>query len=120
MPLLSQLDRRSARPFPTPDTAVARVEALALHKGRSTLIQERGFVFEWRPDHPIDDAIYYDLDYYELPITRALDVFEPTDGEDSIDPTELDDLAAASDCSIRPILPRTSKERLPVNTSEPD
>ena len=43
------------------DTAIARVEALAVQDDQP-LIQERGFVIEWRPDHPIDES-EYDRDY---------------------------------------------------------
>lgn len=39
------------------DTAIARVEAIALNEGQP-LIQEQGLVVEWRPDQPINDAEY--------------------------------------------------------------
>jgi hypothetical protein len=35
-----------------PDTAIARVEALALHE-RRPLVQDRGFVIKWRPHHKV-------------------------------------------------------------------
>lgn len=39
------------------DTAIARVEAIALNEGQP-LIQEQGLVVEWCPDQPINDAEY--------------------------------------------------------------
>ena len=48
-----------------PDTAIARVDALALHE-RQPLLQTSGLVVKWRPDQPIDDA-EYDLDYVPAP-----------------------------------------------------
>ena len=48
-------------PIPIPDTAIARVEALALHE-KQPLLQRSGLVVEWRHDQAIDDA-EYDLDY---------------------------------------------------------
>ena len=40
------------------DTAIGRVEALAVYDIQP-LVQERGgFVVEWRPDMPIDDDTY--------------------------------------------------------------
>jgi hypothetical protein len=43
------------------DNAISRVEAIAANEGQP-LIQERGLVVEWRPDHPVDDD-EYDRDY---------------------------------------------------------
>ncbi len=61
----ARISRHNWTALPIPDTAIARVEAIALHEGRP-LVQDRGFVIEWRPDHPIDDS-EYDRDY-ESPI----------------------------------------------------
>jgi hypothetical protein len=80
--------------LPIPDSAIACVEALALHKGR-LLIQERGLVIEWLPDHPIDDA-EYDRDYAP-PIVGPADVFEDADYNKPTEPDELDDLGAPQD-----------------------
>jgi hypothetical protein len=78
--------------LPIPDTAIARVKAIALHEGRP-LIQERGFIVEWRPDHPIDDS-EYDLDYAAPTNASVVDVFEAAD-YDPIDPDELADYGLA-------------------------
>jgi hypothetical protein len=79
--------------LPVPDTAIARVKALAMHEGRP-LIQERGLVIEWRPDHPIHDT-EYDRDYAP-PNVGPLDVFDAAD-YDPIEPDELDALGAPHD-----------------------
>ena len=84
----ARISRHNWTVLPLSDTAIARVEALALHEGRP-LIQERGLVIEWRPDHPIDDA-EYDLDF-PTPTDAPDDVFEAAD-YDPIDPHELADL----------------------------
>ena len=84
----ARISRHAWTELPLPDTAIARVEAIALHEGRP-LIQERGFVIEWRPDHVIDDS-EYDLDFVE-PNTHPTDVFE-TEAYDPIDAAELGDL----------------------------
>ena len=47
--------------LPILDTAIARVEALAL-RGKMPLLQRQGLVVEWRNDQVIDDD-EYDLDY---------------------------------------------------------
>jgi hypothetical protein len=57
----ARISRHRWTELPIPDTAIARVEAIALRDGQP-LIQASGLVIEWRPDHPIDDA-EYDLDY---------------------------------------------------------
>ena len=85
----SRISRHNWTVLPIPDTAIARVEALALHEGRP-LIQDRGFLIEWRPDHPIDDSEYDRT--YVAPQKTPDDVFEAAD-YDPIDPTELNDLA---------------------------
>ena len=40
----------------TTDTAIARVEALGFADNQP-LIQDRGLVVEWRPDHPINESV---------------------------------------------------------------
>ena len=70
------------------DTAIGRVEALALHDNQP-LVQERGLVVEWRPDMPIDDDAY-DLDYAP-PSDAPVDVF-PAAQFDPLDADELADL----------------------------
>lgn len=79
--------------LPMTDTAIARVEALALHE-RQPLIQQDGLVVEWRPDHPIDDD-EYDRDYSQDPAREdaADDSLAPAD-YDPLDPDELADLHA--------------------------
>jgi hypothetical protein len=47
-----KISRHQWTELPLTDTAIARVEALALHEGQP-LIQESGLVVEWRPDQPI-------------------------------------------------------------------
>ena len=86
----ARISRHAWTEVPLPDTAIARVEALALHEGRP-LVQDRGFVVEWRPDHPIDNTIY-DLDY-DPPAPAPDDDFAPAD-YDPVDHDELHDLAA--------------------------
>jgi hypothetical protein len=94
----SRISRHNWTIVPLPDTAIARVEALALHEGRP-LIQERGFVVEWRPSFPIDDTIY-DLDYAP-PAAAPPDHFVPAD-YDPIDAAELADLDASFDVPVPP------------------
>jgi hypothetical protein len=48
--------------LPMTDTDIARVHALGIAV-EQPLILDRGFVVEWRPDHPIDDS-EDDRDYY--------------------------------------------------------
>ncbi len=86
----ARLSRHNWSVLPLPNTAIARVEALlALNEGRP-LIQERGFVVEWRPDHPIDDSDY-NVDVAP-PDFVPDDFFEAADYV-PLDPTELDNLA---------------------------
>jgi hypothetical protein len=87
------ISRHQWTSLPMPDTAIARVEALAKQEGQP-LIQERGLVVEWRPDHPIDDD-EYDRDY-EPPDTDPSDDFDPVD-YDPFTPDELADLAEPPD-----------------------
>ncbi|KAI2499682.1 Reverse transcriptase (RNA-dependent DNA polymerase) [Fragilaria crotonensis] len=86
----ARLSRHRWIEVPIPDTAIARVEALAIEDGQP-LIQEAGLVVEWRPDQPIDES-EYDRDYVP-PNQNDDDVFDITD-YDPIDATELPDLAA--------------------------
>ena len=74
--------------LPMPESAIARVETLAKDEGQP-LIQERGLVVEWRPDHAIDDD-EYDRDYTTPTNEPPDDLF---DDYDPIDPDELADLA---------------------------
>jgi hypothetical protein len=83
----ARISRHQWTELPITDTAIARVEALALHEGQPPL-QERGLVVEWRPDMPIDDDAY-DRDY--APPTATPAAFDLADFDD-IDDTELDDL----------------------------
>ena len=85
----ARLSRHQYTELPLSDTAIARVEAIALQEGRP-LIQERGFLIEWRPDHPIDDS-EYDFDYTPPDHDPADDQLTPPDF-DSVAPSELDDL----------------------------
>ena len=57
------LSRHRWTELPIPNTAIARVHALALCDGQP-LLQDRGLVVEWRPapDHPIDNS-EYDLSF---------------------------------------------------------
>ena len=57
----ARLSRHRWVSLPIPDTAIARVEALAV-LDRQPLLQERGLVVEWRPDQPIDPD-EYDRDF---------------------------------------------------------
>lgn len=70
---------------PMTDTAIARIEALAFLENQP-LIQPRGLVVEWRPDHPIDDY-EYDPDF--TPQADPVDdAFNPHD-YDPFSPHEL-------------------------------
>ncbi|KAI2505105.1 Reverse transcriptase (RNA-dependent DNA polymerase) [Fragilaria crotonensis] len=89
----SRISRHNWTVLPVPDTAIARVEVLALHEGRP-LIQDRGLVIEWRPDHPIDDT-EYDRDYAPSTVGPT-DVFDAAE-YDPIEPDELDVLGAPHD-----------------------
>jgi Reverse transcriptase (RNA-dependent DNA polymerase) len=73
-----------------PDTAIARVEALAVADGQP-LLQASGLVIEWRPDHPIDKD-EYDHDYVPPAQPPAPDVFVPGDDFDPLDADETHDL----------------------------
>ena len=86
----ARISRHRWTELPIPDTAIARVDALAIRDGQP-LIQPRGLVVEWRPDHPIDES-EYDLDY-QLPAHPPDDddFSQPAD-YDPVDPTELADL----------------------------
>jgi hypothetical protein len=82
----ARMSRHRWTELPIPDTTIARVEALAIRDGQP-LIQERGLVVEWRPDHPIDEA-EYDLDYVP-PADDPDDAFSLSD----YDPVDNDELA---------------------------
>ena len=84
----AQISRHHWIEVPMTDTAIARVEALALHE-QQPLVQERGLVVEWRPDHPIDDS-EYDLDF--LPPQDPVDDALGADDFDPILAEELHDL----------------------------
>ena len=86
----ARVSRHRWTALPMTDTAIARVEALALHE-RQPLVQDRGLVVEWRPDQPIDDA-EYDLDFVP-PLDLDADDFDAADF-DPVDAAELHDLAA--------------------------
>lgn len=85
----SKISRHQWTPLPMTDTAIARVEAIALNEGQPPL-QQQGLVVEWRPDHHIDDS-EYDRDFD--PPNEPTDVFD-ADGFDPIGNTEVDDLLA--------------------------
>ncbi len=84
----ARISRHNWTTLPIPDTAIARVEAIALHEGQP-LVQDRGLVVEWRPDHPIDPS-EYDLDYAapDDPTDEPLDARD----FDFVDADELTDL----------------------------
>ena len=84
----ARVSRHRYQALPIPDTAIARVEALAKSENQPFL-QERGLVVEWRPDHPIDDD-EYDRDFLEPP-EPADDCFD-VDDYSAIDADELADL----------------------------
>ena len=71
--------------LPIPDNAIARLEAIALNE-QQPLVQARGLVVEWQPDHPIDPS-EYDLDY--SPARAVADDLFDGDDYDAIDPDEL-------------------------------
>jgi hypothetical protein len=75
------------------DTAIARVEVLALHDNQP-LIQGRGLVVEWRPDPPINDSEYDTAN--ELPHDAPANVFDAAVFA-PVDKDELDDLIADAD-----------------------
>ena len=83
-----RLSRASWTELPMTDTAIARVEAIALHQNQP-LLQASGLVVEWRPDQAIDDS-EYDLDY-DPPTNVHPTLFVATD-YDPIDDTEVADL----------------------------
>ena len=87
----ARISRHRWTELPIPDTAIARVEALAI-RDKMPLLQEHGLVVEWRPDHAIDDDEY---DFNYEPPKRP-----PADNDalsladfDAVDDSELDDLA---------------------------
>ena len=85
----ARLSRHRWVSLPIPDTAIARVEALAALDCQP-LLQERGLVVEWRPDQPIDPD-EYDRDFDPTTPAPPDDALLPTDYE-PVDPTELADL----------------------------
>jgi hypothetical protein len=87
--------------LPMTDTAIARVEALGFADDQP-MIQERGLVVEWRPDHTIDES-EYDRDYVP-PHHDPADILDHA-GFDPVDADETTDLfqdAAAHDLFIAP------------------
>ena len=87
----ARISRHRWTELPATDTAIARVEAIALHDGQP-LIQDSGIVVEWRPDQPIDDS-EYDSDYQPPNAAPVDDVLAPPD----YDPIDADELADLSD-----------------------
>ena len=85
-----RLSRHNWTELPLTDTAIARVNALALHENQP-LLQTSGLVVEWRPDQPIDDS-EYDLDFVP-PAPAAAVPLHPADYDD-IDDAELADILA--------------------------
>ena len=81
--------------LPITNTAIARVEALAITDDMP-LIQERGLVVEWRPGQPIDDD-EYDANYH-LPNQPPVDDFAPGD----YDPLDAEALAALHEPHLDP------------------
>ena len=94
----ARLSRHQWTALPIPDTAIARVEALALQDGQP-LIQDRGLVVEWRPDMPIDDD-EYDRDF--VPAPDDPDFFDPDD-YDAVDDAELQDLLTRDHVPLPPV-----------------
>jgi hypothetical protein len=86
----AKISRHQWHALPITDSAIARVEALALHE-QQPLIQDSGLVVEWRPDHPIDDD-EYDVDYQ--PPGDAPDDLLVEPEFDAIDDDKLADLLA--------------------------
>ena len=84
----ARVSRHRWHELPIPDTAIARVEALAKAE-KQPLIQDTGLLVEWRHDQPIDDDEYdRDLEPDDPPM-------EPLPADfDAVDATELDDLHA--------------------------
>ena len=87
----ARISRTQWTELPIPDTAIARVEALALHDGMP-LLQASGLVVETSPDMPIDPDTY-DADF--LP-----GLTPPSDDASSLAsfaPVDTDELDALSD-----------------------
>ena len=83
----AKISRHQWTALPMTDTAIARVHALGI-VDEQPLLQERGLVVEWRPDHPIDES-EYDRDYV-LPRNAPADtIFDP----DNFDPVDADEAA---------------------------
>ncbi|KAI2502818.1 Reverse transcriptase (RNA-dependent DNA polymerase) [Fragilaria crotonensis] len=85
-----KLSRASWTVLPMTDTAIARVEAIALHQ-HQPLLQASGLVVEWRPDQPIDDS-EYDVDY--APPDHVQHVGFANADYDAIDDDKVADLLA--------------------------
>ena len=84
----ARISRHQWAELPMTDTAILRVNALGF-ADEQPLIQERGLVVEWRPDHPVDDY-EYDRDYVppkNAPddIVLAADNFNPLDADEAAD-----------------------------------
>ena len=93
----ARISRHAWTEVPITDTAIARVEALALADGQP-LIQERGLVVEWRHDQHID-ADAYDADFVPPFVADEVD---DLDDYDPVDHTELADLLADADPLVFP------------------
>ena len=103
----AKISRHQWTALPMTDTSIARVHALGIEDNQP-LIQERGLVVEWRPDHPIDDSEYDRT--YNLPRNLPVDGFVPAD-YDPIDDDEAADLlhdAAEHDLIIEPAAERAA------------
>ena len=97
----AKISRHQWTALPMTDTAIARVHALGI-EDEQPLIQERGLIVEWRPDHPIDESEYDRT--YALPRNAPADPFN-FDDFDPVDADEAADLladAAAHDFVIEP------------------
>ena len=84
----ARISRHQWTELPMTDTASARDNTLNIDD-EQPLIQERGLVVEWRPDHPIDDS-EYDRDYALTRNVPANIVLTP----DDFDPLGADEEAA--------------------------
>jgi hypothetical protein len=84
----ARISRHKWVELPITATAIARVEALAIHEGQP-LIQDSGLVVEWRPGQEIDDD-EYDANY------NPDDAVPPPDADllpEEFDPILADELA---------------------------
>jgi hypothetical protein len=82
----AKVSRHNWQLLTIPDTAIAPVTVLVVDE-KQPLIQQRGLLVEWRPDHLVDDDKYDDD--FEIGNNDSSDVTFNNNDNDSIESNEL-------------------------------